>query len=141
MTTALEYVAGLRELADWIEAHPDIARPGTRFSVYPSNTKAEAAACLAALMPCKKEYSDECLYIVREFGPITLSFAFLRRSVCTRRVVGTKHVEVHVIPSRFTAEQVIEAHDEDIVEWDCGESLLTANAAGSTQADNEADAI
>jgi hypothetical protein len=32
--------------------------------------------------------------------------------------VGVKHVEKKVVPS-----QVIEAHDEEIVEWDCSSVL------------------
>lgn len=133
MTTAAEYATGLRELADWIEAHPDIALPDNELMVYSLNTRAEAANCLRALMPCKKEYRDTNFYISREFGPITLKFMFYRNDICTKRVVGTKEVGTEVIPSRFTPEQIIPAHTEEIYEWDCGESLLAqASSSGST---------
>lgn len=124
MTTAVEYAAGLRELADWIEAHPEVDTPSREFTVYSLNTKQEAADCLRALTPCKKEYKADNFFLSREFGPITLSFMFYRNAICTKRVIGTKEVGTQVIPSRFTPEEIIPAHTEEIYEWDCGESLL-----------------
>jgi len=129
MTTATEYAAGLRQLADWIEAHPEQPRPDAELSVYALNTKQEAAACLRALTPCKKEYRDELFQLSRMFGPLNLKFIFYRNAVCTRKVVGTKEVGVEVIPSRVIPEQIIPAHTEEIVEWECGESLLAIKEA------------
>jgi len=124
MITAAEYAAGLRELADWIEAHPEMPRPGGTLTVYTLNSREEAAACLKALGTCQKEYTESNFYLSREFGPIKLTFMFYRSAVCQRRVVGQKQVGTQVIPARITPEEIIPAHTEDIVEWDCEESLL-----------------
>ena len=127
MSKHTEYAAGLRELADWIEAHENMDLPSTEaLTIYSLNTKQEAACCLAAMMPCKKEYKGELFALIRDFGPIKLKAVFYRNAVCTRRVVGTKEVGTEIIPARLTPEQVIPAHTREIVEWDC-ESILQGN--------------
>jgi len=124
MITAIEYANGLRELADWIEEHPEMPRPGPTLNVYELNSRDEAVACLKALGSCKKEYTENNFYLSREFGPIKLAFMFYRTAVCKRRVVGVKEVGTAVVPARIIPEEIIPAHTEEIVEWDCGESLL-----------------
>lgn len=125
MTTATEYAAGLRELADWVEAHPDIAPTEQEaIHVYHRHTREEAIAVLSALKPCKKEYKDTIFQLRRDFGPIILTYVFMRDSVCRKKVIGTKHVEEQYIPPTTYPGTLIKAHDEDIVEWDCGEALL-----------------
>ena len=119
MTTASEYADGLRQLADWIEAHPDIKTPETTISCCSVNSKEEAASVLLALKPCRKHFGPDMFSIKRDFGPLTLSFLFYRTDVCTRRVIGTRHVEARLVPER----------EEEIVEWDCPEALLRADAA------------
>ena len=110
MTTAVEYVAGLRALADWIEANPEQPLSETILSVWcQRDTKEAAAAVMRAFGSCEKEYGDSCFYLKKAFGPITLRFVFLRAAVCTRRVVGTKHVPAQFYPER----------EEEIVKWDC----------------------
>lgn len=123
-----EYAASLRLLADWYEQHPNIPTPDREFSVYSLNSKEEAADCMMALKPCKKEYKDTMFYLSREFQGITLKFVFYRNAVCTRRVVGTKMVSTQVIPAKTIPEQIIPAHEEEIVEWDCGNPLLASDA-------------
>lgn len=136
-----DFVKGLRELADWYEANQNIDTPNRELTVYSLNTKAEATACLAALKPCKKEYKGDNFYLSREFGSITLKFMFYRDAVCIRRVVGTRQVGTRVIPSRFTPEEIIPAYEEDIVEWDCGESLLTQASPSSEDSTEELNII
>ena len=127
-----EYAAGLRELADWIEAHPTITLPSSIISCYAANNREEASEILAALKPCKKYYNGEFFNINRDFGPITLNFIFYREEVCVAKVVGKKIVpeirepaKVIEIPERITPE-----HEVDIIEWDCSEPLL-----GTTEAE------
>jgi len=120
MTTNVEYAEGLRNLAGWIEAHPSIPLPEPMLSVWSANTKDDAVACLRALGNAKKQYEEQLFYISGEFGPLTLRFVFERNAVCTRKVVGTKRVEAVFHP----------AHEEEIVEWDCEESLLRPESEG-----------
>lgn len=109
-----DYTNSLRQLADFLDKHPDLALPSEDIRVYAMDTKEEAAACLKALKPCKKEYRDNIFEISKEFGGISLRYVFLRSSVCRRKVVGTKEIEEQHIPGR-----TIPAHTEEIVEWEC----------------------
>lgn len=105
-----EYAQGLREIAQWLEDHPECAHPSVNIiENYSINTKEEAATVIRAFGECQKDYSDNCLYIRKKFGPITFSYAILRYQVCTARVVGKRRVEAYFAPAR----------EEDILEWDC----------------------
>lgn len=130
MSEHTAYAAGLRELADWIEAHPDIALPAKEIRVYSLNERDEAAAVLRALKPCRKEYSDNMFDIKRDFGAVTLDFVFYRDRVCKARVVGQKEIPEVREPAKTIEipEKIIPAHTEDIIEWDCGEPLLEVPA-------------
>lgn len=118
------YANGLREIAGWIEGHPEIALPTGVLSNYALNTKEEAKALLSALKPCSKDYTDEMFYIRRKFGAVTLSFAFYRKEVCIRRKVGEKIVPKQEIPERLVPARVVDEHVEDVYEWDCTKPLL-----------------
>ena len=128
MTTAEEYVNGLRELADWFEAHPEIERPSTDFSIYATDSKENAEETMRALLPCKKKYDDSLFTLSRSFGPFTLHYVFMRNTVCTPKVVGQREVPLKVIPPRFEPEKVIEAHTEDVIEWECEPVLAVEDA-------------
>lgn len=119
------YTAGLRALADFYDAHPEIATPEPEHSVYSMNEKEEAAAVVRALGKCEKRYADNMFYISREFGPITLKFVFYRSAVCVRKVVAVEEVPEEVIP-----ERVVPAHKREIVEWEC-EPILASSPVGA----------
>lgn len=118
-----EYVAGLRQLADWYEKNPQVELPSWQFTVYAFDTKENAMLVLRACAPCDKEYDGDMFYIRKQFGKIGLNFMFLRQAVCVRRVVGTRDVPEVVIPKK-----VVPAHVEQIVEWDCV-PVLSAESA------------
>jgi hypothetical protein len=124
MTAHEAYANGLREMADWIESHPEFALPSTDLYNYALYTKEEAKALLSALKPCSKDYSDDLFYIRRKFGPVTLSFAFYRKEICIRRKVGEKVVPKQEIPQQIVPARVVEEHVEDVYEWDCTKPLL-----------------
>lgn len=120
-----EYARGLRLIADWYEAHPDMPIPYTGeicvFGV--KETREEAARIAEALKPCRKEWAESFLKITRDFGGVTLKFVFNREAVCTRRVV--RHKE---IPAEFSPARVVE-----IVTWDC-EPILQGAEEEATSA-------
>ena len=132
MNDHIAYANGLRELAAWIEAHPTIALPTDTINAFGANEREEAAEILAALKPCRKDYSDEMFYIKRNFGPITLSFIFYRDKVCVVRVVGQKVIPEVREPAKTIEipEKITPEHTEDIIEWDCGEPLLAPKPEG-----------
>ena len=108
--TSKEFADGLRAIADWYEAHPEVAPPAFPEILHASvESKDEAVTIAAALKPCAKRYSDTLMELERTFGPIRLRFLFWREAVCERRVVGVKDVPERTVP----------AHTEEIVEWDC----------------------
>ena len=121
MATHAEYANGLRAIADFVETHPELHLPNDELCCFSMDEKAQAAAVLLALKPCKKNYGETVFYITREFGPVTLKYYFNRNSVCTPRVVGKK-----IVPAE--PMKIIDArpeHEVDIIEWDC-EPILTA---------------
>lgn len=105
-------VAGLRQLADWLEANPDV--PVTKYDqvgvVAFGSGKAEAGAVALAAPKMDKRYTSGLFEgSVKFAGNVRYEINIAREQVCTKRVVGTKHVEEVTYP----------AHDEDVVEWDC----------------------
>lgn len=112
----IDYAQALRGLADFYEAHPDIAIPLPQIvNVYGvEDTKEMVSQTIEILKPCRKEWDGSLLKITRDFGGVTLKFVFERSAVCTRRVVGHK-----TVPSIYYPE-----HTEEIIEWDCAPSIL-----------------
>jgi hypothetical protein len=104
------FVAGLRDLADFYEARQDLEVPHWPvISVCPVDTPEEARKAARLIGTARKEFADNMFILVRRFGPVELRFIFLREAVCTRRVVGTRHV-----PERYEP-----AREVEVVEWDC----------------------
>ena len=98
---------GLRDLADWMDDHPEIARPpGIALNVFPSESPREIARILHK---AEKDPYGDWFALTRKFGPVSLSFCWPRKGVCTSRVVGTEEVP----------ERVIARYTRDIVEWEC----------------------
>lgn len=126
---AQEVAQGLRELADWVEEYGprlpvrQLEVPGYNFlhdDYNGKHTAKQKARIVAKLLArggtCEKKFQDNYLILKRAFGPLELEFNLGRNAVCRRVVVGTEHVEEHVI----------EAHDREIVEWVCEDPILTA---------------
>ena len=113
--TTLEYVQGLRLLADWYEAHPETELPYEAERVaYIFVEKTGLQALLGAFGGhWTKTARDGLFYATRMFGPLTLTALIAQSAVCTARVVGTK-----VLPAM--PERTI-----DVLEWDCAPILET----------------
>jgi hypothetical protein len=118
-----EYAKGLRLIADFFEKHPDIQVPydADRFSYFEPQSREEMARVASALGTCEKVFDMAFLgsfALHKQFGLITFRAITNRSDVCTKRVVGTRHVPAVIVPA-----SLIPSHDEEIVEWDC-ESIL-----------------
>lgn len=124
MLTTKEYADSLRELADFYDLHPEVETPTSRTAVYATDTKENVVLILRALGSCEKIYEDSFFKLRKKFNTITLEFVFMRNAVCTPRVVGQREVEAKLVPERLIPSEVIPAYTEDIIEWDCEESLL-----------------
>lgn len=126
-------VRGLRELADFVEAH-GLELPGSfelcsgynflfddvSYSWDPlrhPKTAREKARIIAKLLgKADKVYEGNYLELHRRFGSILVQFNVARDKVCERRVVEViEHPEEIVLRPAYT---------EEIVEWVCDEPLL-----------------
>ena len=112
----MTFIESLRTLADFYETHPDLPVPSdVTIRVYCLDTPEEVDRVARLLAPCEKQVNPHdmgagaLLYLTRRFNELTLSFIFLRKTVCVRRVVGTENVPAQVIP----------AYTRETVEWDC----------------------
>jgi hypothetical protein len=129
-TKCQRIAADLRLLADWVEAHPDVAftyhlNPDHEHQILCplSSDKTRMREQLRAIGPFDKVISDTFFEAHVKLGHFTLEFYTELTNVCIKKVVGTKEVPAEIIPSKYVPEKVIEAHTEEVVEWVCG-SLL-----------------
>lgn len=126
------YVAGLRQLADALDAHPEIPLPwyGAEsrspviigFHGADEDVRKRMAAAVRAMPSCwSKDPDEKWLNLNGQLAGLHVQLYASRDAVCTRRVVGTeeREVEEEVRPAetRKVRKQV------DVVEWDCGPIL------------------
>jgi hypothetical protein len=132
------YVDGLRELADWLEAHP-AARPSfggfdpVRL-LWPCGDSRDGLAAAARVLGRAAKSSDsKWVNVTRLFGPHQIQAYASHEAVCERVVVGTETIETEVpdpealknVPTIKVTETV------EQVEWRCPPSLLAATEGPS----------
>lgn len=121
------YTAGLRELADILDAHPGVPLPydgrpadeGTPLTIYMFHlSKKDIITAVRAFPGTKtKRFDDPYVSIGVALSGLGIVLTTHREKVCTKRVVGTRTVVTPATPARpATPAQTAE---EDIVEWDC----------------------
>ncbi len=143
MTTAAEYAAGLRQLADLIEAHPELPEPyylRHHFHVW-SLTDADEVrrvgfAALRAGAEVVKDYSDDLMSLdIRLRGGIVAQGLVWRSKVCERVLVGTDTELVEepdpeaplvTIPDPRVTRQIEKRIDR--YEWRCGPDTSASTA-------------
>ena len=127
-----DYVQGLRELADFYEAHPEVSLPlySSDFTIFAKTynfaekqeAKAVVIAAARAFGHAEKTYTRTDFQLKKEFsGGISLTVHSEREVVCTPVVVGKETIPGRVepaTPERYIAERVV-----DKIEWKC-DSLL-----------------
>ncbi|MDA8311045.1 MAG: hypothetical protein M0Z46_10625 [Actinomycetota bacterium] len=119
------YTDGLRELADWLDAHPEwtpVSGQLVCMYVLPETAPEAMARAARDMGSAEKSYNDSTglFGLEKSFGPHRLHILTEREAVCTRVVTGS-HVETKSVPVTFTMETV-EVED---VEWIC-EPILRA---------------
>lgn len=140
---AAAQAAGLRQLADMIEAHPEIDAYYLRSKAVhnaltvwlPDDAEDLAAIARAALAhgaKVDKDIGDQLYTVVVSFGPIRARAMAMRDQVCERVVVGTEEVtETVKDPDALAKVPEIEVTEErEIIEWRCT-PLLEATAGGA----------
>lgn len=142
----VEYIAGLREIADWLEAHPEVPLPylattqgGKGFEnalhIYlrsGGNQKAELAAIARAMGKAEKVTDDKLdrLNLVRRFAGIAVIAVADRDEVCERVVTGVETVTRKVKdPKALAAVPEVEVTEEvETYEWRCTSILSGASS-------------
>lgn len=117
-TDRRDYVQGLRELAAFVEMHPEIPLPWAGSQNAFVNDKADLAA-IAKIVGGRwaKGVSPDFFFIRKEFaGGFSYEANIGRESVCKKVVTGTR------------IEPAQPEREVEIVEWICDEPLLTASA-------------
>lgn len=106
-----ETIDGLRELADYLDARPNVPLP--YLGMMNAFAEAEKLPVVARAMgEFTKDQNGNFLSLVKDFRGVELRVNFASEDVCERVVVGTEEV-----PAK-------PAHVREIVEWRCPESLL-----------------
>ena len=129
------YTDGLRELADWLDAHPEwLPGGGANFYSYvhgasaDEDMKAVMARVARDMGTATKRIDENSFSLDKQFGPHTFTAFTNRAKVCERVVVGThieKTVEKVPVGEVVYEEREIEVEVEE-VEWVCPPSLLGA---------------
>src|SRR3990167_9765901 len=127
--THKEYADSLRLIADWFEQHEEIPLQfhAEEFDYFEACNRTDFAKLTRALMGAKTEKVFDRSFsgsfeISRMFGAIKFCAIGRKDNVCERVVVGKTLVPEAVIPAQ--PETVIPSHEEEIVEWQCKDSLL-----------------
>ena len=131
------YIAGLRQIADWLEANPAVQlptlnslRPGTNeftnmmriyVSSYGGSARVKMAAIARAMGRAEKVFQHEDFCLVRTFAGITISAEVDRDEVCERVVVGKREVteEVPDADALAAVPKVTVTRTVEDVEWRC----------------------
>lgn len=119
-----ETAAGLRALADFIEAHPELPEPTylRQLNVWcpftRDNIQAIIRAAKASGVEVVKHHSDSQRNVGLKFGPLQAMALVDKAEVCERVVVGTETVQVpdptFIPPETPMIEKTIE-----VTEWRC----------------------
>lgn len=138
-----EFIAGLRAMADWYEARPNLPAPiaDCEAVLFP-NDKAELAALTREAGTLNKSGVPESDYMelqrkftAAQYYPVVrFRIAADKSKTCERVKVGEKVLEAQ--PERIVPETIIPATPEQVVElyeWKCG-SVLAPPAVGTAEA-------
>lgn len=125
------YIAGLRQLADILEAHPDLPLPygGTTTSelLWIANSRQDhkqVAATFARTIPgvVAKQPRGTDLDLIGRIAGLHVQLIVDRDAVCERVVVGSETVTVPARPATEATPEQTETRE--VVEWRCA-SILT----------------
>ena len=116
-----DLIAGLREMADFLDVRPTIQQlDGRQLSIYAHHSKETLPGALRLLGTCTKDSAERSIHFRRVFtgGPSIIFFA-LKESICERVQVGEELLPaIPAIPERVVP----------IFEWKCKESFLKGGA-------------
>jgi len=125
-------VDGLRELADFLEANPELLDLTSHHTMYafPHGDKANFARVALLLGPSAKSADADWYNVERKFGPkVTIQVTARREEVCERTVVGTETVTEFERDTDAVAAAIADiprtavTRTVEKIEWVCPPSL------------------
>lgn len=141
-TDAQQVATGLRQLADLLDANPDLS--GTRYAftminLFPRTRDGVAAWARAAMRStgkANKHQSDRYAGVKIDFGPVGVSVNIERDEVCERIVTGTHEVTKEVPDPDLLATVPLVSVTETVedVEWRCMPILAGLDDAAAVSA-------
>lgn len=121
----VEYIAGLRALADLLEQHPELMTPHKQIDVIPIGAEQcqEQMAAWARALPGKKDkqISETMVTLVGWLRALKIQVLAYRDEVCERVVTGTREV-VEEVPDPEALAAVPTVSKTTVVEdveWVC----------------------
>ena len=114
--SARGFTDGLRALADWFDANPDVVDNPEVTINHPCFTREKFVEASKALGGRREKIVEGSYFTVRRtFGEgVHVDVYVARERVCRKVVTGMRDVPETVIPART----------EEVVEWVCEDSLL-----------------
>ncbi len=113
MSASSSLTQGLRELADFLDAHPEIDASVQSYNVF-VRTSAELAK-IARLTSWEKKYDGAYFMLRKTFSDgLNLDINIQRQEVCKRVVIGRQVIPAVTIPE----------YTEDVIEWQCADSSI-----------------
>jgi hypothetical protein len=136
-TQRTDYIRGLREMADWLEAHPDVPAPCSDiFNVFVKDKERFLEVRRAAGLS-NKSGDANYVYFYKVFsGDIRLEINIKKELTCERVKVGEKVIPAK--PARTIELPAEPEKREEVFEWRCPESLLKENPDPTTALANAA---
>lgn len=117
---------GLRELADFLDEHPEFPSPPIGAIYIRCYNRAELVRCAKLFKPFEKSIDSGGDYVLaRKFGPLSIKLYTSRANVCTRRVVGQEWEEGK------PAREATEGRMVDVLKWTCPDNILSDNGKES----------
>lgn len=115
--TQRDWITGLRDMADWFEQHPDRIPPYLPVTVNLfADDRDDLIAYAREFGKADKSVVNDWFALRKRFGPHAIDANLPREEICRKVVTGTRQVPA----------QMIEAREEEIVEWVCEDALLAA---------------
>lgn len=147
------YTRGLREIADWLDAHPEVPLPyqnylmtgktETTFPIFVSSWDGDEREQLATIGRAMGRFDkfakpdDDQFVIFRRFGGIAVAVQADREQVCTKVVTGTREVTEEVPdPEALAAvpKVTVTKTVEDVI-WECRPLLAEPATVAGTPAE------
>lgn len=126
-----EWLTGLREMADFMEANPDLIPSWSTFMVNLFQEDDETSAQFLARMArrlgtASKEATEPYFYLVRRFGPHDIRATAARDKVCERVQVGIRTVTEEVPDPAHVIDvpTITVTREEPVYDWICPDSIL-----------------